>query len=188
MPSVTAKCCASLRRFLRFLVGAPGAPRAPSPPASIVEAPAEVPLPAPEEVLAPPAPALTLLQQEFDLAANAARAEVNERVKYFRSLNGGGSMTRMQELEIRNLWNCLIKTAELKRMQGEEEEARQKAEASAERSTEQAETAQERLQERTGGTPMASWEILRRSLWIRRPLFDHQIAFARPRLVERCRR
>lgn len=84
MPSVTAKCCASLRRFLRFLVGAPGAPRAPSPPASIVEAPAsiveavaeapaEVPLPAPEEVLAPPAPALTLLQQQFDLAANAAR-------------------------------------------------------------------------------------------------------------------
>ncbi|CAJ1376585.1 unnamed protein product [Effrenium voratum] len=96
---------------------------APPAPAAVKEVLAPPAPAAVEEVLAPPAPALTLLQQEFLAEEKAAREKVQEMVKRYRAMNRG-PMNKMQQIEVDNLFRALIKTAQLKKMEAEEEEAR----------------------------------------------------------------
>ncbi|CAJ1349340.1 unnamed protein product [Effrenium voratum] len=96
---------------------------APPAPAAVEEVLAPPAPAAVEEVLAPPAPALTLLQQEFLAEEKAAREKVQEMVKRYRAMNRG-PMNKMQQIEVDNLFRALIKTAQLKKMEAEEEEAR----------------------------------------------------------------
>eukprot|EP00437_Effrenium_voratum_P053366 CAMPEP_0181521038 /NCGR_PEP_ID=MMETSP1110-20121109/66631_1 /TAXON_ID=174948 /ORGANISM="Symbiodinium sp., Strain CCMP421" /LENGTH=117 /DNA_ID=CAMNT_0023651569 /DNA_START=17 /DNA_END=370 /DNA_ORIENTATION=+ len=117
MPSAVAKCCAGLLRLLRA--------RRPA-------ADAGVPLVGPSPPPAPPAPAapqepeaapLTKAQEEYEMAMKAASEEMQERVKHYKALNKGGFLTKHQEMDVRNLWGCLSKTAELQRRQAEAEMA-----------------------------------------------------------------
>ncbi|CAJ1376588.1 unnamed protein product [Effrenium voratum] len=102
---------------------APAAVKAPPAPAAVEEVLAPPAPAAVKEVLAPPAPALTLLQQEFLAEEKAAREKVQEMVKRYRAMNRG-PMNKMQQIEVDNLFRALIKTAQLKKMEAEEEEAR----------------------------------------------------------------
>lgn len=127
MPSAMAEICAGLRRVLLAFVPAPSA-RSPAPIAAAANEVPKVhaqPAPAPQ-VLAPPAPAPTLLQQQFLEEEKAAKQKVQDLVKRYRAMNGG-PMNRMQQIEVDNLFRSLIKTAQLKKMEGEEEEARSQA-------------------------------------------------------------
>ena len=111
MPSVMAKCCAGLRRILRALV-APvplvGPSPAPIGPPQVLAAPVpaepqalQAPQ-APVDIPAPPLRALTQVQEEFEMAMKAAKEEMQERVKHYKALNGGGTLTKSQEMDIRN--------------------------------------------------------------------------------------
>eukprot|EP00437_Effrenium_voratum_P002487 CAMPEP_0181419024 /NCGR_PEP_ID=MMETSP1110-20121109/11861_1 /TAXON_ID=174948 /ORGANISM="Symbiodinium sp., Strain CCMP421" /LENGTH=125 /DNA_ID=CAMNT_0023542029 /DNA_START=17 /DNA_END=394 /DNA_ORIENTATION=- len=125
MPSAVAKCCAGLLRLLRArrpaadagvpLVG-PSPPPAPPAPAAPQE-------PEAVEILAPPVRPLTKAQEEYEMAMKAASEEMQERVKHYKALNKGGFLTKHQEMDVRNLWGCLSKTAELQRRQAEAEMA-----------------------------------------------------------------
>ncbi|CAJ1430852.1 unnamed protein product [Effrenium voratum] len=126
MPSAMAKCCAALLRLLRRRRGRGRAPEADAPLVGPSPAPADASAPE-EEVLAPPVRALTKVQEEFEAAMKAANQEMHQRVKYYKDLNGGGNLTKHQEIDVRNLWNVLSKTAQLRRQRAEEGEAMCKA-------------------------------------------------------------